>query len=105
MSKSWGILGEATPEQIRQWQNLPFGKFKSMVDDLKKKHKGKSIKKHTVEVKLIHETHQISRVTVPAIDYDHAVNQVRVINKSDLEWSEKIENPDPKFMYRVINVE
>ncbi len=101
--KSWGILGDPTPEQILVWKNMPHGEFKDMVANLKKKSKGRSLKRHAVEVKNIVEHIQSCIVYVDAFDFEHAIEQAKNVEKSNLEWSApKKENP--KISYRVTKV-
>jgi hypothetical protein len=100
---AWGILGNPTPEQIESWKNLPHGKFKSMVDSVKKKAKGKTLRRHAVEIKKTSATSVCSFVYVQAFDYEHAITQAREINKSDLDWFTAKPEPE-KISYRVSQV-
>ena len=33
---AWGALGEPTADQVRQWRALPYGKFRSMIEGLRR---------------------------------------------------------------------
>jgi hypothetical protein len=100
---SWGILGDPTAEQIEQWKNLPYGQFGTMVSSLKKKSKGKSLRKHSVEVKKSTVFSTKAFVQVQAFDAQHAISQVREINKLDLEWSAPKSEPET-ISYRVSQI-
>ena len=41
-ARSWGILGNPSPEKIEEYKNMPVGAFREMVKDLKKKNKNKN---------------------------------------------------------------
>ena len=100
---SWGVLGNPTKEQIEQWKNLPYGQFGTMVSSLKKKSKGKSLRKHAVEVKKSVVTSTKAFAYVQAFDADHAISQVREINTLDLEWSAPKAEPE-SISYRVSQI-
>lgn len=103
MMKPWGLLGEPTQEQIEEWKNMPYGKFKAMTETLRKKSKGKVLKKHAVEIKMIDEVSTSSFVYVQAFDIDHAIEQAKNINKSEIAWSEPKKEPT-KTLYRVSQI-
>ena len=100
---TWGILGNPSKEQIEQWKNLPHGQFAAMVSSLKKKSKGKSLRKHSVEIKKRNATTTSAFVYVQAYDSEHAINQAREINRSDLEWFEPKTEPET-ILYRVSQI-
>lgn len=83
---SWGILGKPSREQVDHWMNLPHGQFKNLVADVKKKGKGKTLRKYTVEVRENQYTYKTAFVAVEAFDHDHAVNEAKTVNKSNLDW-------------------
>ena len=83
---SWGILGKPSREQVNHWMNLPHGQFKNLVADIKKKGKGKTLRKYTVEVRENHHTYKTAFVAVEAFDHDHAANEAKIVNKSNLDW-------------------
>ena len=86
---SWGILGKPSREQINHWMDLPHGQFKNLVADMKKKGKGKTLRKYTVEVRENQYTYKTSFVSVDAFDHDHATNEAKMVNKADLDWSKE----------------
>jgi hypothetical protein len=90
---AWGLLGNPTLEQIEYWKNLPYGEFKQMVNELKKKSKGKDLRKHAVVVKKTNVYTTQAFVYVQAFDTDHAIAQAKEINTSELEWSEVKQEP------------
>lgn len=98
---AWGILGNPTKEQIETWKDLPHGAFSSMVSTLKKKSKGKSLKRYTVKIKNVSSKHSVAFVDVQAFDVDQAISQARDTDQTTLEWSEMAENPN-KYEYSVI---
>lgn len=97
---SWGFLGEPTQEQIEIWKNLPYGEFKSMIAELKKKSKGKTLKNYSVEVKKMTENYHIATVKVQAFDHEHAISKAKEINMTEFNWSELKISP-MKISYRV----
>lgn len=101
--KAWGILGEPSQEQVEQWKNMPYGHFKIMVGRLSKKSKGKTLKRHSVEVKRIDETISRAFVEVQAFDADHAIDEAKKINTDELDWYEPKTEPT-KTSYRVSQV-
>jgi hypothetical protein len=42
-NKSWGILGNPSPEKIEEYKNMPVGAFREMIKALNKKNKGKPL--------------------------------------------------------------
>ncbi len=86
---SWGILGKPSREQVKHWMDLPHGQFKNLVADMKKKGKGKTLRKFTIEVRENYSTYKTSFVAVDAFDFDHAVNEAKMLDKTKLDWSEK----------------
>lgn len=99
---SWGVLGDKpTANQITEWQNMPFGEFKKMVTDLSKKSKGKSLKRHTVQIKNTISEYKLAYIDVQAYDIDHAVTLAK--DAKSLDWSDKKPEAD-KYTYRVSQV-
>lgn len=98
---SWGILGNPTKDQILEWQNLPYGKFKNMTDELKKLSKGKSLRSYSVEVKKTTSESQIAFVKVSAFNSEHAILLSKAI--TDLDWFDPKKEQD-KISYRVSQV-
>lgn len=98
---SWGILGEPTPAKIKEWMNLPYGQFKIMTDELKKKSKGKTLKQHKVRVRKIESSYRNAYVTVEAFTADLAIQKVTSMDKSEFEWHESIKDND-KYTYHVV---
>ena len=86
---SWGILGKPSREQINHWMDLPHGQFKNLVADIKKKGKGKALRRYTVEVRENQYTYKTSFVSVDAFDHEHATNEAKMVNKADLDWSKE----------------
>jgi hypothetical protein len=101
---SWGILGKPTPEKITQWQNMPYGKFKEMVADVKKQTKGKPLRKYSVEVLDIRETHRRVFVKVEAATSDQAIKLAQILDKDNLDWSDPKEEKHNKYSYRVSQI-
>jgi NADH:ubiquinone oxidoreductase subunit D len=101
---SWGILGKPTPEKIQEWQNMPYGQFKTMVADLKKKSKGNSLKKYRIRVQKIKSTIESSYQTVEAFTNDNAIEEVKKLDKNSFKWHEPIQDYD-KYTYQVICIE
>lgn len=105
MSNAWGILGNPSAKQIETWKNLPYGKFKEMVSDLKKKSKNKSLRKHVVEVKKVSSESTSTYIEVEAFDSDHAVNLAKDEFRKDepRHWTTSCKESD-KYFYRVSNI-
>lgn len=101
---SWGILGKPTPEKIEQWKNMPYGKFKEMVTDLKKKTKGQPLRRWSVEVKEIEESTKTAFVTVEAATSEQAISLAQIEDKHTLDWSEPKKEKYNKYVYRVSQV-
>jgi hypothetical protein len=101
---AWGILGKPTPEKIEQWKNMPYGKFKEMVTDVKKQTKGKPLRKYTVEILEIKETSRRVFVTVEAATGEHATRLAQFTDKNSLDWSDQKEEKYNKYSYRVSQV-
>jgi NADH:ubiquinone oxidoreductase subunit D len=101
---SWGILGKPTPEKVEQWKNLPYGKFKEMVADVKKQTKGKPLQRYAVEVKEIEESSKTAFVTVEAATSDQAIKLAQLAEKDTLNWSEPKKEKYNKYSYRVSQV-
>jgi hypothetical protein len=100
---SWGLLGKPTNDQIEMWKNLPYGQFKQMVEKLKKQSKGKDLRKHAVVVKKTNVYSTQAFVYIQAFDNDHAIEQAKEINISELEWTEVKQEP-LKISYSVSQV-
>jgi hypothetical protein len=98
---SWGFLGNPTPEQVDRWKNLPHGKFKDMVTDLKKKSKGNNLSKYTVIVKKSNESYKTAEIKVEAFTADHALSLAKDINTSNLDWSDTVASPT-RVSYEVL---
>lgn len=81
---SWGILGNPSPEKIKQWQDLPVGEFKKMVKELSKKAKNRTPKEQVIFV--TKKVSQLTRgsVTVTAFDMKHALDLA--MNSTDIKW-------------------
>jgi hypothetical protein len=103
MSNSWGILGNPTANQIEQWKDMPYGSFKTMVAEIKKKSKGKSLKTHKVRVKEVESFSRSSYIEVQAYDSEDAISKSREISRDKLEWHEKL-NDGNKYFYQVVGI-
>jgi len=101
---SWGILGKPTPEKIAEWQNMPYGEFKTMVADLKKKSKGKTLSKYEIRIRKIQSTVCAAYHTVEAFTPDIAVKEVQKIDKNLFKWHEPANQSD-KYEYQVVRIE
>lgn len=101
---SWGILGKPSVEKIDAWKNLPYGKFKEMVADVKKQTKGKPLRRYSVEVKEIEESCKTAFVSVEAATGDQAIKLSQIVAKNTLEWSEPKKEKYNKYSYRVSQV-
>jgi hypothetical protein len=100
---SWGILGNPTAEQIGAYKEMPYGQFKVMLGELKKKSKGKTLKQHKVRVRKIESSYKNAYVTVEAFTADLAVQKVTSMDKSEFEWHESIKDSD-KYTYQVVQI-
>jgi len=101
---AWGILGKPTPEKVQEWMNLPYGQFKSMVYDLNKKNKGKSLKKYAIEIHDIKSYYKSAFVYVDAVDANQAIELAKLSDMNILEWSELKTEKENKYSYRVSQV-
>jgi hypothetical protein len=101
---AWGILGKPTPEKIEQWKNMPYGKFKDMVADVKKQTKGKPLRTFSVEIKEIHETYRSAFTKVDAATSDQALKLAQIADKNTLDWSEPKKETNNKYSYRVSQI-
>lgn len=99
MNDSWGLLGNPTKEQIEQWQNLPYGEFKSMVKEFNKKHKGKLLKQFEVRIEMEDIVSYPAYKIFYAFDSSHAIEQAQGLEKTNIEWGEPIQN-SPRYTYR-----
>jgi len=71
-ARSWGILGNPSPEKIEEYKNMPVGAFREMVKDLKKKNKNKPLMPFEVFVeKKIMDSH-LGSVVVSATNWQQA---------------------------------
>jgi len=104
MENSWGVLGKPTPEKIAEWQNMPYGQFKNMVTDLKKKSKGKTLSKYEIRIRKIQSTVCAAYHTVEAFTPDLAIKEVQKLDKNLFKWREPTNQPD-KYEYKVTRVE
>lgn len=82
MKNSWGILGNPSEKQITEWQNLPFGRFRSMIE------------KYTAPTNeyavFVTERKMNTRtivVRVQAHDYEEAIKIVKSMDIIDMDWS------------------
>jgi len=101
---AWGILGKPTPEKIEQWKNLPYGKFKDMVADVKKQTKGKPLRTYSVEVQDIREITRRAFVKVEAATNDQAIKLAQMLDKDTLDWTDPKEEKYNKYSYRVSQI-
>jgi hypothetical protein len=101
---AWGILGKPTPEKIEQWKNMPYGKFKDMVADVKKQTKGKPLRKYSVEVQDITTSYRTAFITVEAATSEQAIKLSQVSDKNTLDWSDPKQEKYNKYSYRVSQV-
>lgn len=101
---SWGILGKPTLEKIAEWQNMPHGEFKTMVADLKKKSKGKTLTKYEVRIRKIKSVVQAAYHSVEAFTPDLAVKEVQKLDKNLFNWREPANQSD-KYEYQVVRIE
>ena len=101
---AWGVLGKPTPEKVQEWMNMPYGKFKDMVADVKKQTKGKPLRKYSVEISEIRETSRRVFVTVEAATSEHATRLAQFTDKNSLDWSDPKEDKYNKYSYRVSQV-
>jgi hypothetical protein len=80
----WGILGNPSKEKIQEYCNMPYGEFRKFV----KSFKGKKADNFTVDVtKKVYSTYT-TKVKVVATSHKNALEQVMVIPKSKLEFSD-----------------
>ena len=101
---SWGILGKPTPEKIAEWQNMPYGEFKTMVADLKKKSKGKTLSKYEIRIRKLQSTVCAAYHTVEAFTPDLAIKEVQTLDKNLFKWHESANQSD-KYEYQVVRIE
>ena len=80
----WGILGNPSKEKIQEYVNMPYGEFRKFV----KSFKGKKAQNYTVTVsKRVYSTYE-TKVSVVATSHKKALEQVMVMPKSKLEFSD-----------------
>lgn len=101
---SWGILGNPTQEKITEWQNMPYGGFKTMVGNLKKKSKGNSIKKYKVLIQKIESSYKNAYFAVEAFTSEDAIEKAQKMDKNLFEWQDTSKSHD-KYTYRVVKIE
>ena len=101
---AWGVLGKPTPEKVQEWMNMPYGKFKDMVADVKKQTKGNPIRRYSVEIQDIRETYRSVFVDVEAATSDQAIKLARMKDANELNWSDPKEEKHNKYLYRVSQV-
>lgn len=101
---SWGILGKPTAEKVQEWGNMPYGKFKEMVADVKKQTKGKPIRKYLIEIQDIETSYKNAHVTVEAATVDQAFKLSALVDKNDLRWSLPKSEKNNKYSYRVSQI-
>lgn len=87
-NRPWGLLGNPTKEQISAWQNMPYGSFKQMVDVLKKKSKGNSLRTYHVTVSKLRIDKEKAFIKVSTYDVENAVYQAKQHSLDALEWFE-----------------
>jgi len=104
MENSWGVLGKPTPEKIAEWQNMPYGQFKNMVTDLKKKSKGKTLSNYKVRIRKIESTVCAAYHTIEAFTPDLAIKEVQKLDKNLFKWHEPANQSD-KYEYQVVRIE
>lgn len=100
---SWGILGNPSPEKIKEYTEMPYGQFKVMVGALKKKYKNKtvSLSNYTVRIRKHECSYANSYVDVDAFTIDEAVEKVKEMDKNSFAWHESIRAND-KYDYQVV---
>lgn len=99
---SWGILGNPTPEKIKEYSEMPYGEFKTMVGALKKKYRGKpvTLSNYKVRVRKYECSYVNAYVDVDAFTVDEAIEKVKELDKNSFEWHESIQAND-KDEYQV----
>lgn len=102
--KTWGILGNPTPEKVQEWMNLPYGKFKEMVADIKKNTKGNPLKKHAIEIQDITTSYRSAFIYVDAANHEHALKLAELVDKNTLDWSDVKQNEQNKYSYRISQI-
>lgn len=101
---SWGILGKPTPEKVEQWMNMPYGKFKEMVADVKKQTKGKPLRRYTIAVLEVEETIRTAFVDVDAATPEQAIKLAEAKDKNTIAWSEPKKANHNKYLHRVSQI-
>jgi hypothetical protein len=95
ISGKWGVLGNPTPEQIKEWCELPAGRFTEILKQAKSKSrkKVKPIQEFTVYVIKTRRIQRQAIVKVNATDAQSAFDQVRKIKEEELTFGEEKESP------------
>lgn len=95
VSEKWGVLGNPTPEQIKEWCNLPAGRFTEILKQAKsqKRKKVKPLLPFTVYVIKTRRILRQAIVKVNAKDAQSAFEQVRKIKEEELTFGEEKESP------------
>ena len=101
---AWGLLGKPTPEKVQEWMDLPYGKFKEMVSDVKKQTKGKPLRKFAVEIQDISTSYRSAFIKVDAASTDQAIKLAQAVDINTLDWSEPNQEKYNKYSYRVTQV-
>lgn len=105
MSEVWGILGDLSKEEIEGLKNMPYGKFKEYVSDIKKKYKGNSRRTFTVRVHEIRSDVTQAFVKVKAYNAEDAVAKAKLIRKNELEWEKSpVQRDKYNYEYTAVQV-
>lgn len=84
---SWGVLGNPSREKIREYSNMPVGKFKDMVKNLSRKNRGKKLTMHKVYVEKRVSASYVAEIEVAAVGPTDALANAQV-QRSEATWSE-----------------
>lgn len=81
MNNSWGFLGNPTKEQITEWQNMPFGHFRSMIEN-------KVAPTNEYAVFVTERTSKLKTIVVKvqAHDYEEAISLVKKMDVTEMNW-------------------
>lgn len=92
---AWGILGNPTPEKIKEWCDMPHGKFTDILKEAKKRYaykKNVEFKDYTVYVIKTKKIQRVATVKVTAISTEDAYRQVSDIPESELTFAPSYEH-------------
>lgn len=100
----WGVLGNPTPEQIKEWCELPAGRFTEILKQAKSKNrkKKKPLQEFMVYVIKARRIERQAIVKLNAENAQAAINAARLIPESELTFGEEKENRFQQTTYSLI---